>query len=195
MQDIKNNDTGSRPASTGTITLFLVVLSSLICVLFLPLIINYILGLSGNDNRQIYSEYRNLYNNLIKPDRMLLIYMAVQLITLIIAIRHYSPRASRLINEQHKGLFATGFKTVLSLWYRLFISGVATVSVFAVVAFPKDGLMTTIISLLFFIVMYIAVPYLAFGLVHSVSIAYLIGACIRKKGTAGTVATGSSGVH
>lgn len=169
-------------AAIGRSTLFKVFVPSMIFLLFLPLLINRGLEFFGAHDRQVYSEYKNLYQNFTKPEPWFLIILLVQSVVIVAGIYRLGPKASRQLLEQHKGLFATGFKTALSIWVWMFVSVVIILCFFELVIWPKNSFTDSLLSFLFHTIMYVLFPYLVLALSHSLLTGYWIGRQIRQAG-------------
>jgi len=167
-------------AQIGKITLFKIVYPSLVVLFFVPLLINWILGFLDLDSRQLYSEYKNLYSMLVHGEGWFIALLVVQNIALILSILRYGPIAASRILENNKGLFFTGFKTVLSLWKWMLASVVLTLSVLQFAVFYTGNFVNAFSSLLFVSVFYTAIPYIFIALTHGLFIGYLIGWNIKR---------------
>lgn len=176
MSENRHNDTALNHKRRGRRALFKIVPSSLVVLFLLPLLLNYIFELFGYGNRQIFSEYQNLYDSIVKLDSVTLTFIAVQIIALIFAILIHGPKASRQILDNGKGLYVTGLKTNLVLWVWIFLSSIFLAVFFEIIMQKNDSYL---IPWLF----YYTAPYITVAIIHSLSIAYFIGLSIKKNRT------------
>ncbi len=158
---------------TGRIILLKYCLITMAIILIVPAIIGLIFQLFIDDRTSLVTFYSNLWEDVLENKA----FVITQTVTLILFIPILGGFAEHLIVQYKRPVFLVGGLTIILLWMALFLSSIVTAAIENTGPFGQLGFWSAITGWLRY-----GLPlYLIFGILHGLTMGYLVGSEIKNR--------------
>ena len=118
------------------------------------------------------------HHNLIQDLKGNEIFIAIQVIVLIVGIWFIGGKIGQHIIEKGKSKYLVGGFTLFMLWVLLFVSSAITAAIGNTIYWGPDGFEAALLGW----VAYGLLLYLCFGVIHGLTMGYFLGWEVKKRG-------------